>query len=544
MRLHIAFLFPLLASAAFNGSNSGSPVYGSAHFSTGLTTLSDSNYVSLPSGAFATGSSWTVEAWLNDTYSGSTPQVAIASGQQTNNIWLGIKNGRFFGSVNGSGPFSSGAAIDSTISIDDGNWHHCALVVSAGNTMYLFVDGALGSTTTGGSVNSISSTNGTIGRFGGTGYSWGGGIDEVVLWNYAKYTTSFTPNSSPYAGTEGMNALYHLDGTPSDSAVTGQVFYPNDAHILYSPYNWVVTGTAATTINSGAYFRTIFSGTSVSLQTNTANNGSPYSELWARVDGAPWGLLALAAGDPALNVTSGLPNRKHLLEVIVKSTSQTLSRWASNSQTMVTITGILCDSGASLTAPATRSRHILVFGDSITEGVLTKNNSAPADTDQNDVLGGYSYAIGQAYDAEIGIVGFGATGVNTSGSGGVPALTSSYGYVYSGAARGFSPAPDLVIYNEGTNDAGSIVAGLETVISGILAVAPASQHLILVPFNGTHTSDIGSVVAYFSSAQVASGNTSGFFSGSDSSDGIHPYDYAHLGLIAPQVFGLIDAVWP
>jgi len=536
-RTSVIFLLGLgLLRASNNGSIVGSPTFAAAKFTDGLTSTSDSNYVSLPSGLFSTGSSFTIEAQLKNTVSSAT-QVAIASGQNTNNIWMGIRNGRFYASVNGSGAFASGAAIDSTISIDDGSWHHCRMVMSGGTTMYLFVDGTLGATATG-TMNAVSVTSGTLGRFGGTGYGWGGEIDEVAFWNSAISTSSFTPPSSPYTGTEGMVSVYHLEGNASDSAATGTVVYPNSSAIIYSPFNWVVSGSSANTINSGAYFRTLFSGTSASLMTDTSADAAPYSELWARVDGGPWGELILSAGNPTLSLASGLASRNHLLEVIVKSTSETLARWSS-SQTVVSITGLLLDTGASLSQPNRRTKSILIFGDSITEGVRTKNSTASNDTDRNDVLGDYSYAISTACDCEVGIVGFGATGVNTSGSGSVPALTSSYAYVYSGAARSFTtPTVDLVIYNEGTNDSGSITAGLETVVNAILAIAPASQHLILTPFNGTHSSDIAAAVSAIGSS-ATQGNTSGFFNSADSSDGVHPYDYSHLSLIAPQLFPLI-----
>jgi hypothetical protein len=237
---------------------------------------------------------------------------------------------------------------------------------------------------------------------------------------------------------------------------------------------------------------------------------------------------------------SGAQNRKHLLEVIVKSTSETLARWSS-SATMVTITGIDIDASGTVTAPVRRSKNILIYGDSITEGVRTKNNTATNDTDRNDILGDYSYALSTAVDAEVGIVAFGGTGVITAGSGGVPALTTSYNLMYSGVSRTFSPAPDLVIYLEGRNDVGSITSGLVTVMNGVLAAAPASKQLVMVPFAGTHSSEITAAVASVGS-QATALSTTGWWNTADSSDGIHPYDYAHLGLIAPMLFPSVESL--
>jgi lysophospholipase L1-like esterase len=486
-----------------------------------------------------------MEAWLKTT--ASSIQVAVSMGTGfTSNAWMGINgSGHFVASVYGTGAFSNGALLDSGIAINDGNWHHCVMQMSGGTTLATYVDGAVAASSSG-TIAAIT-TSGAIGRFlVVAGYPWSGSIDEVAFWNVAKYSGRFSPPTSPYVGTEAnLQALYHLQADGSNSGPTGgqgapTVVAPNSAAILYSPYNWVVTGTSATTINSGAYFRTIFSGTSAALLTNTVNNEAPYSELWARVDGDAWQELTLSSGSPILPVASGLQSRNHLLEVIVKSTSETIPRWGPNSATMVTITGIQLDLGSTAEAPLSRTKHILIYGDSITEGVRTVNATAINDTDRNDVLSDYAYALANAVDAEVGIVAFGETGVTVGGSGGAPALPSSYNFVYSGAPRTFSPAPDLVIYNEGTNDSGSITPGLETVVDGIIAHAPNSKHLILVPFNQTHISDIQSTVTAIGSANVSYQGTSGWFNTADSSDGMHPYGYSHLGFIAPQLFPAVE----
>jgi lysophospholipase L1-like esterase len=459
-------------------------------------------------------------------------------------MWMGsLANGDFAFAVSGTLGSFTGNPLDSGKPINDGNWHHCVMEMSSGTVLTSYVDGTAAATFTGIAANFAST--GALGSYLlASGYSWGGSIDEVAFWNAARYSGNFTPPTAPYLGTEAnLQALYHLQADGTDSVASGSsstVILPNSAAIIYSPYNWVVTGTSASTINSGAYFRTIFSGTSAALLTNTVNDEAPYSELWVRIDGDAWQELTIAAGNPTLSIASGLQSRNHLLEVIVKSTSETISRWASNSATMVTITGIQLDPGAIAEAPLRRTKHILIYGDSITEGVRTVNDTATNDTDRNDVLSDYSYALSTATDAEVGIVGFGATGVTTGGSGGVPALPSSYNYVYSGAPRTFSPAPDLVIYNEGTNDSGSITSGLETVIEGILAAAPSSKHLILVPFDQTHVSDIQAAVAGIGSANVIYEPTSGWFNPTDSSDGLHPYGYSHLGFIAPRLFPVVE----
>jgi len=72
---------------------------------------------------------------------------------------------------------------------------------------------------------------GTVGAIGGltnlgyfsrtTVHYWTGSIDELSIWNYAKWTSTFTPPSGPYTGSEaGLVSLYHLDGYLGDSYAT------------------------------------------------------------------------------------------------------------------------------------------------------------------------------------------------------------------------------------------------------------------------------------------------------------------------------------
>ena len=108
----------------------------------------------------------------------------------------------------------------------------------------------------------------------------------------------------------------------------------DDDAILYSPFNWQVTPQhSAKTINPGAYFRVIFSGQSAVLHTNTtasASGNGPYSQFWTRVDGGPLQQHVLQPGVGDYTVQLGPPfsaSPNHLLEVVVKSTSETIDRW-------------------------------------------------------------------------------------------------------------------------------------------------------------------------------------------------------------------------
>jgi hypothetical protein len=190
-------------------------------------------------------------------------------------------------------------------------------------------------------------------------------IDEVAIWQTARYTSNFTPSTTAYAGTEGMVALYHLDSNASDSSASNGVsILPNNAGIVHSPYNWTTaTFSSTSSINSGAYFRTLFSGSSVVLNFNTTANTAPLSEIYYRIDGyeaqSPWTVSTVATTIvPAMpSNTTAYPY--HFLEVVVKSTSQNINRWNSPSATAVTFTGLTLASSGTVVAPKTFAKHVL-----------------------------------------------------------------------------------------------------------------------------------------------------------------------------------------
>jgi hypothetical protein len=161
----------------------------------------------------------------------------------------------------------------------------------------------------------------------------------------------------------------------------------------------------------------------------------------------------------------------------------------------------------------------------------------------------YSYQLSQMLPAEVGVVAFGATGLTRGGSGSVPALPVSFNQLWAGQPRDFATTipsaypqpPDLVIYNEGTNDGADITALFTGVVASVFGVVPATtKQLLLLPFDGAHAAEIQNVVQHFASGnttgRVFYGDTAGFY---DGADGLHPFGYSHVGYIAPKVASLV-----
>ena len=173
-----------------------------------------------PSDAFANGTTWTIEGMI--AIAAAPTGVKVAFGE-SHRGWIGVaSNGRIVANYNGvsntdvyfNGTTASGGGTNPVIT--DGVRRHVALVSNGASGVSLYLDGVL----VGSSVTTAYAGSGdapfAIGTHGPSpaSYIWPGPIDEVAVFNVARYTSSFTPPAAPYVGDEvGLKALYHLDGT-------------------------------------------------------------------------------------------------------------------------------------------------------------------------------------------------------------------------------------------------------------------------------------------------------------------------------------------
>jgi hypothetical protein len=317
----------------------------------------------------------------------------------------------------------------------------------------------------------------------------------------------------------------------------------DDPALLYSPYNWNLGAGRATTINAGAAMRTLFSGGRCTLNFDTANLLPPLPQIWYRIDGVgPWTQAELAASVECVIPAATLGNADiplHLLELVVKATTETRNRWNAPSATAIALTGLTLAAGAVVLAPQAAPLNLLVYGDSITEGVRALGEAAAADTDRNDAMQGWAFRLGALLGAEVGVVGFGGSGLSVTGSGNVPPLAASYALLSQGMARRFVPAPDMVVLNIGTNDGGAnTVSGMIAVLNGIVAACPGAVIAVIRPFNGSQAANLQAAIAGCSNPQACRYvDSTGVFDTARGSDslGLHPSAANNLGLIAPAL---------
>ena len=368
-------------------------------------------------------------------------------------------------------------------------------------------------------------------------------------------TFSFTTTAPATAGNYTVSVRDHnattVSGTSGSFTVStpSLTIAPDNPAIVYSPYTWNVTAGGATSNCAGAYFRTFFTGATCALTFNVSGQPAAGTQIWWRIDDGPWTKATLAA-----TLTLGIPSWMqsnpevpyHLLEVVVKSTTYTANRWTAPPNTAAVLTGIVLDASASVVAPATAARNILVYGDSITEGFATLGGWSSNDPDNNDILVTWSYLLGKLLGAEVGVVGFGAQGISVGGAGGVPSFPNTWASLYAGAPRSFTPVPDAVVINMGTNDGTTnTVAAMTGILNGLLSACPGSLIVVMRPFDGNQASNLQAAIqACANPALVQYLDTTGFFNTAygATSDGVHPSGPNDKALIAPAVAAKLKAM--
>ena len=492
----------------------------------------------------ASNAAWTASGWVKRA---SVPSAVVVALGSSGTFWLGVAAaGGFAQAKYGTG--GTEVTIATSVNICDGAWHHLELDMDPVNGAEFYVDGVLaGSSATTMSAAAPSRAN-VIGFnfFGGGANNWGGEVEEVSLWNNVLHADDFTPQAAAYTGAEsGLIALYHLDGNGLDSVGSAVGF--DQTKVVFSPLNWNVGTGTAKTINPGAYFRTIFGGTSCTLQFDMTGIQTPLPQISYRVDGyGAWTTVDVAAS-VALTIpsdTAGWANAGgRLLEVRFKSMTETQLRWATQA-TALSLVGIVLDSTKALTLPSKRPRSMLFLGDSLTEACRAVKATAVPDVNSHDAFLGWAPEVARLMGFEFGVVGFSAQGAVQTGVGGVPALTGTYNFLYSGVARSFAVAPDVIVINMGTNDSADVTSAMTTVLNGLLAATPKTTRIVVLrPFNGTARSAQlqAAIAASTAPTRCLFVDTNGFFVTSKSSDNLHPYGNANIGDIAPAVVNAIQA---
>lgn len=271
----------------YDGTVVGSPTFGAAKFSNGLTSVTNENYVRLPKALCQFGTAWTIEMWLKD----GTTAIGVAFSSYAasaidKSMWMGALADAKFAASFYTG--TTAKTLTSDVVSNDGNWHHVAMV-STGSAVTFYVDGVLKDTETVGWTKPVEGY-GAIGWLyaSSSPLPWQGDIDEVAFWDIAKYTENFTPPTSAYAGTEAnLRALYHVEADGTDSKTDATITVGTPTFAEYGPskldFSW-----AAASGGTAPY----------SYQVQISTNGTDYTNEGALQSGLTYSDTGLTASTP------------------------------------------------------------------------------------------------------------------------------------------------------------------------------------------------------------------------------------------------------
>ena len=292
----------------------------------------------------------------------------------------------------------------------------------------------------------------------------------------------------------------------------------------------------AITVNSGSYFRVRFAAASINANFDLSLNKPPFPTIAWRIDEGDWKESEIAG---KVGLADGLPAGPHSLWLMVRGIDEHQNRWTSPLVGSVTFTGLDLPAGGQI-LPALEAwmKPVLkleFLGDSITEGVLVQAGGRGVGKTswpwQTDALHSYACRTAMRLNADWRQVGFGATGLNHGGSGGALGAIKTFNYFHEGCPRD-DWQPDVVVINQGTNDAGAPPESYAPLYAKYLAMVreayPKAKIAAVRPFGGAQAASISREVSKArekGDRAVYYIDTTGWYSGP-----LHPGAAASIGL--------------
>lgn len=260
-----------------------------------------------------------------------------------------------------------------------------------------------------------------------------------------------------------------------------------------------------TTTNTGCTIEIAYYGKMAILHFDVETNEEPRPLLWIQVDS---GTRVEVTLEPYIHVqTMENTDKMHILKIVYKSALEHQNRWYLPLTGKVSFRGVDVEKPCEI--PLDTRKTIEFIGDSITEGVLTdpdcgKDCIATLDWHdlvyQNDACATYAWLTSEKLNLRSRIMGYGGTGVTTSGSGNVPKAASAYPYIYDGCPLKESE-PDFIIINHGANDSTYAVeeytSGYLELLKVIRGTNPNSRIFCLSAFMGVYPVDLKGVINSF-----------------------------------------------
>jgi lysophospholipase L1-like esterase len=359
------------------------------------------------------------------------------------------------------------------------------------------------------------------------------------------YTPSSTSGSPHTISLSSSPTLTNSSGSIAYTVTSSNVVPVNNAAWLagLSPYNWYVSGSSyLQAVNPAAYFKIQFTGTSVLIGVDvSALSGAgvaakQYPRIVYQIDNGAWQTYQLQSTDSQVLLGSSLASGTHSLEVVFLASDVYTARW--NGTSSLKITGLVIDTGSTVSSASLLPKRMLSFGDSITEGAWVLGNHTDLTNYSNYEVAtsSYAYQVAASLNAEFGNASFGGESWDTVFNSDIPSFINAWNYYFSSNSRLsgglLSPVPDYVTVNMGANGGPGSPTTVVNWLSALRTATGAPAKIFeLIPFNGSGRTNITSGFNTYKSnssdpnvflIDLGSNGVTYSTGGSYSYDGLHP----------------------
>lgn len=291
-----------------------------------------------------------------------------------------------------------------------------------------------------------------------------------------------------------LNDVVDLQSTsPNASTVELTDFYAPRYAEISDPVGFVGrwfdkvinTDSCKVTINEGSEFYFKVKNT-VNISVNFKVITASYMPYFAySIDGGS--LTRQLINNPVLPaVTTG----EHIIRVVCDGLTESEDKWIGEAG--FAFKDVIVDEGGTVKGILPMNKVGMFFGDSITEGVRALSGT-DANSNGNSGSAAFPYTTCKNLNAISHRVGFGATGVTKSGSGGVPKCIT---YIDNMTSSRETPyiEPDFIVVNHGRNDGSADSATFKTEYNAVLNRLKIKYSGVpifaMIPFAQTHAQDI------------------------------------------------------
>jgi len=296
-------------TAVAAGSGTATIATGAIRYSGGKSALSfdgNGDYVQATGGNnLDIDTAYTIEAWIKPIKTPDQYDTVLenGSGGYGYRLWF-----RDSGTTIECGRYGTDVGTATATNININQWNHVACVYNGSTTLTTYVNGVAGTPDTSSSGDNSGTNTLEVGRDSALGRYYDGFVDEVRVSNIARYSSTFTPQTSPFVRDANTKLLLHLDENGSDPRVANTAFDDsgngNHGTITGAKYVSGLVGVDSSTTDTGnissqsyAGHQGIFveEGTTNKI-TNPSFENSTYDTNW-NDDGNWW----LAGGVSATN---------------------------------------------------------------------------------------------------------------------------------------------------------------------------------------------------------------------------------------------------